>query len=994
MQREMQLKNLSGRVICLMQYLALFLLFSASSAFAGPADSEPVLLSNPDGVRFQATIRGDEFQNWLEAENGYTIVRNEGTKYWEYAEMGADETLMSSGMVFQPGKSAPKGLRKGLKPRRNSRAEADFNLMLQEIYQERVLSPSTGDFEAAAGDWIPAPVSGTKKVLVIMVNFADRALVTTADGWNSKLFDNTPGAKSLVRYYTDNSYGMVTISPAAHNQIGNPAGIITVTVSDNHPNSGSSSNFTIESTILNHALAQAAQYIDFASYDTSGDGILQQSELNIYFIYAGYEASGTTKTPSIWAHAWGGTGVTAGGKQVRKWAMNGELNNADLQHPMGVIAHEMGHSICGFPDLYDTFGYNAGLGTFSLMAAGSWGADTSMGESGGTTPTALDAWSRQYVGWATPVTPSAGTTINFPLPLSSQTSSSKFGAATIDASEYFLAENRYPNGWDLGLKRYLGSNWQGGLLVLHVDITSGTVGFNNINRYDTNPHQGVMVEEASSADCAMATYTCRGKPTNLFYAGHRDSFTDLTLPNTRYYNDTSAQFGLTSISAPGEVMTAVVSAAPAITRNHPADNASGVGMGASISISFNKEIDASTVNGSTFRLNQGVTPVAGTVSYDAGSRTATFTPSSPLAANTSYSALLTTEVRDQGGNPLGGEKTWSFTTGTAMLQETFDTWFKPAGWTLRDNAASGAKWTFDDQHKRYNWTGGSGGFAIIDSDLFGEVSVDAELRTPVMDLSGFNNAQLSFKTDFYHYSTEIADVDVSIDGGGTWTNIWRKSGLDYRVKTETLDISQFARNQNVVIRFRYYNAYWEWFWSVDDVTVSVSSPVPVSRTLNASVAGLGSGTVTVTPGGIAFNTSYTGQFDGNSLLILTPSAAEYSVFSGWSGACTGTGDCSLTMDSDKSVTAAFEKDHRKTKIDDTNTHFSTLQAAYNGAPESSTINVWGTEFTENLNCAIQKDVSLEGGYNGAYTGNNGYTTLKGSLTIASGSLAVENFVIQ
>ena len=99
---------------------------------------------------------------------------------------------------------------------------------------------------------------------------------------------------------------------------------------------------------------QAATYINFASYDTNGNGTLEQSELMIYFIYAGYEASGTSATPNIWAHAWGGSGVTAGGmKNVTDWALNGELNYYARQHPMGVIAHELGHALCGLPDLYD-----------------------------------------------------------------------------------------------------------------------------------------------------------------------------------------------------------------------------------------------------------------------------------------------------------------------------------------------------------------------------------------------------------------------------------------------------------------------------------------------------------------------------------------------------------------------------------------------------------------------------------------------------------------
>ena len=70
-------------------------------------------------------------------------------------------------------------------------------------------------------------------------------------------------------------------------------------------------------------------------------------------------------------------------------------------------------------------------------------------------------------------------------------------------------------------------------------------------------------------------------------------------------------------------------------------------------------MDPTTIKLSTFILS-GVT---GTVSYDSGSRTATFTPSTSLAYNTSYTVMITTGARDAIGNSLSSNYTWSFTTG-------------------------------------------------------------------------------------------------------------------------------------------------------------------------------------------------------------------------------------------------------------------------------------------------------------------------------------------
>jgi len=648
---------------------------------AGPASPELLTLTNPDGTSFKARIRGDEFQNWTEAENGYSVIKNPASKYWEYAEKAFDGAFRGSGKVFTPNAIQLPNIPKGLKPDRNTSGEADHNRMIKDIFLERWPSASTegvrrgaATIESAAGDWVPTPVSGTRKMLIILVNFADRSLVTTPSGWSSTTFDTSSGAKSMVNYYAQNSYGTLTISPAAHTQTGNSAGIISVTVSDRHPNYGSNINYTTEITILNHALAQAAQNVDFASFDSNKNGTLEQSELSIYFIFAGYEASGSTKTPNVWAHAaWGfDPGLTAGGKKVARWALNGELNDSDKQHPMGVIAHEMGHALCGLPDLYDTTYTNAGLGIFSIMATGSWGADTN--EFIGTTPVGLDAWSRQYLGWSTPVTPSDNGMYNIPLPLSSPSSSYKLLNSAVTGTEYFLAENRYPSGWDLGMKRQLGANWRGGLLILHVDITSGTEGSNDINKYVANAHQGVMAEEANSTDCSLVNGKCGGDATTLFYSGNNNLFTDTSSPNARFYGGNASGFGVLSISEPEQIMLAQFSlpvASSSITENSPLANAANVRSDTSVSVTFSKDINQSTLSNSTFYLKQGSNLVAGNISYNSATKTATFTPYSPLANGVTYSATVTPDILDLYGIPLSTGKNWSFTTvaGTTAVLE-------------------------------------------------------------------------------------------------------------------------------------------------------------------------------------------------------------------------------------------------------------------------------------------------------------------------------------
>ncbi|MEK8104949.1 hypothetical protein NKG94_06555 [Micromonospora sp. M12] len=92
-----------------------------------------------------------------------------------------------------------------------------------------------------------------------------------------------------------------------------------------------------------------------------------------------------------------------------------------------------------------------------------------------------------------------------------------------------------------------------------------------------------------------------------------------------------------------------------------------------------------------------------------------------------------------------------------------------------DNAGSGQVWTFTDDGDRGNLTGGSGNFAMIDSDNYGAgTSQDTSLVSPVVDLTGVTAPVIRFNQDFNQLNDDTADVDLSIDGGATWTNVLRQ----------------------------------------------------------------------------------------------------------------------------------------------------------------------------------------------------------------------------
>lgn len=84
--------------------------------------------------------------------------------------------------------------------------------------------------------------------------------------------------------------------------------------------------------------------------------------------------------------------------------------------------------------------------------------------------------------------------------------------------------------------------------------------------------------------------------------------------------------------------------------------------------------------------------------------------------------------------------------------------------------------------------------------------------------------------------------------------------------------------------------------------VVVPDPEPV--TLNVMMTG--AGTVSSDPAGIDCGIDCSEDYAPGTVVSLTATPAPGSSFAGWSGACTGAGDCSVTMDQARSVTAAFE----------------------------------------------------------------------------------------
>ena len=81
-----------------------------ANIFAVPALPDLMEITQPNGVKFKAYLRGDEYFSWWESEKGEALFRNLDSGYFEYAKIlmiDEKEELVPTGIMFVSGEEAP-----------------------------------------------------------------------------------------------------------------------------------------------------------------------------------------------------------------------------------------------------------------------------------------------------------------------------------------------------------------------------------------------------------------------------------------------------------------------------------------------------------------------------------------------------------------------------------------------------------------------------------------------------------------------------------------------------------------------------------------------------------------------------------------------------------------------------------------------------------------------------------------------------------------------
>ena len=236
-----------------------------------------------------------------------------------------------------------------------------------------------------------------------------------------------------------------------------------------------------------------------------------------------------------------------------------------------------------------------------------------------------------------------------------------------------------------------------------------------------------------------------------------------------------------------------------------------------------------------------------------------------------------------------------YTPDNQGLFEDFSGGTLPPGWQVINNSTGGeiypTEWIIVEGSNpcgNYagNLTGGTGPFAVANSDCPGPTTVmDTTLITPSVDMSSFATANLRFNED-YRWLFDNADVDVSVDGGSSWTNVLAQTSDARGPRQVSLDITGLAAGEsNVQARFHNYNAAWAWWWQVDNVLLgqagcNAGSGGLVVGTVEDVSAGtlLEGATVTNIGGGSAETKDYTPSWTGDSPIYILYAEAGNQVF--------------------------------------------------------------------------------------------------------------------
>jgi immune inhibitor A len=391
-----------------------------------------------------------------------------------------------------------------------------------------------------------APLRGKVRVIVVLVDFADRPMNQTAQHFEDLFFSTGVLPRGSVKeYYREVSGGLVDLVGEVVGPFRLPR-TLSWYANDNfgigRPTGTPRAHF-----MARDAAKAADPTVDFGPYDNDGNGFVDA----FVVVHAGRGGEATGDPGDIWSHKW---------VLPSQYSTDATRIFAYLTIPedakIGVSAHELGHLLFGLPDLYDIDDTSEGVGNWCLMGGGSWNG-------GGDLPAHPSAWCKLQQGWVSEVNVDSTGSVTLQDVKSSRTVH-RLWRDGMRGSEYFLVENRQQSGYDALIPG-------GGLLVWHVDDDQP-------NNADENHYLIGLVQADGKQD--LERNRNRGDAGDCYPGTSANTaLTSTSTPDTRSYAGQDTGVSITQISASGPTMTVTVSVSPA-----PSPAAVGAGGRAAVPV--------------------------------------------------------------------------------------------------------------------------------------------------------------------------------------------------------------------------------------------------------------------------------------------------------------------------------------------------------------------------------------------------------------------------
>jgi len=367
-----------------------------------------------------------------------------------------------------------------------------------------------------------APLRGTVRVAVVLVDFSDKAMAASTAHFQDLFFSTGVLPHGSVKeYYSEVTNGLITLDGTVVGPYRMPQTLAWY--ANNGSGIGKNGTAFRSPTMAHDAAAAADAAVNFGPYDNDGNGYVDA----FIVVHAGSGAEETGSLGDIWSHK----STLASAYSTDGTNIYGYLTIPE-DAKIGVSAHELGHLLFGFPDLYDTDYSSEGIGNWCLMSGGSWNG-------GGDIPSHPSAWCKANQGWAT-VT---NVTTNGPLTVHDVESSHslyRLWTSGGSGSEYFLLENRQPIGYDTALPG-------NGLLMWHIDEAQPG------NTDETHYKVGLLQADGNRDLELNHNRGDAGDP----YPGStsKNAITQSTTPDTKSYGGADTCVSVKTIPASSAAMT-------------------------------------------------------------------------------------------------------------------------------------------------------------------------------------------------------------------------------------------------------------------------------------------------------------------------------------------------------------------------------------------------------------------------------------------------------